>query len=167
MADYNNFNHYLKKEKNEEARAYLNAFYKEKFPDYEVKIIDYDAENGNYLQHNGVDVILYKLNKYGGIEKQYWVQEKIVFAQYSKLMFEYKKASGADGWAVDKLEKADLLIYYHDKNIYIMDYRELRRYIRTNLSMLKAKYAFKTDNYNVNVPIKELEKNIKLKLFAH
>lgn len=163
MTDYNNFKHYLKKEQNEEAREYLNAWYKEQFPDFEIEIIDYESQNGNYLQHNGVDVILYKKNKYGGIEKQYWVQEKIVFAQYNKLMFEYKKASGADGWAVDPLEKADYLVYYHDGNIYLMQYREVRAYIRENLPLFKARYAFKTDNYNVNVPIYVLEKNIKMK----
>lgn len=156
----------LLKEKNGTNRAKINAFYELVFPAYEVTIIDYDAhEYGKFLQASGVDTVLTKYNKYGSIDKQIYIQEKIIQNKYKKMMFEYKKASGNAGWATCPREKADLLLYFMNGDIYLMNFRQMRKYIVNNLDSLIQQGYYKTDNYNVNVPITQLQEHFMIQKY--
>lgn len=81
-----------------------------------------------------------------------WIQEKVLQSNYPNFMFEYKKRSGVDGWAISKQEKADWLVYYMAGTIYMMKFDDVRAFLIENLDLFKRKYYFKTDNHNVNVP---------------
>lgn len=159
--NYNNFHESLKKEQDLQARENLDQFYKIHFPDFKIDIIDYNSnENGKYLQTMGVDVVATKYNYYDSISKMYLIQEKITFKEYNSLMFEFKKKSGADGWAVSNFEKSDIIVYYQDTNIYSFNFNSLRTYLRENLNELIEKGYYKTDNHNIIVPISTLEENV-------
>lgn len=163
---YNNFKEALGKEQDKGARGKLNKFYSQLLEGYEITYIDYNAhEYGKFLQSSGVDMVATKYNAYGGVHKQFFFQEKITFNRYNRLLFEYKKASGVDGWATSLQEKADFLVYYQDGLIYLIDYNECREYIRNNLNTLKLNGYCKTDNHNVLVSITELKKHVRMELY--
>lgn len=163
---YSNFKEALGREKDTGARGKLNKFYSKLLKGYEITYIDYEAhEYGKFLQSSGVDMIATKYNSYGSIQKQFFFQEKITFNRYSRLLFEYEKRSGEEGWATSMQEKADFLVYYQDGRIYLIDFNECREYLRKNLSTLKLIGYCKTDNHNVLVSITELEKNVKMEVY--
>lgn len=153
---YNNFSEALEKEKNSTAQGHLEAFYSkylgELMEGYEVYDIDYNDPYGQILQSAGVDKVFVKRNTYGSIEKQVWIQEKVCGANYPNFMFEYRKKSGADGWATDPDEKSKYIVFYHGGEITVFETNKLRTWLLDNLSNFKRKYKYKTDNYNVNIP---------------
>lgn len=163
---YTNFKQDLKKENDVQARCNLNKFYSKLLKGYEITYIDYEAhEYGKFLQSSGVDMIATKYNSYGSINKQFFFQEKVTFNRYNKLLFEYKKASGVDGWATSLYEKADYIVYYQDERVFLIDFVECRNYIRENLAQLKFNGYCKTDNHNVLIDIKQLEKHVNIKIY--
>lgn len=163
---YTNFKEAIDKEQDTGARGKLNKFYSELLKGYEITYIDYEAhEYGKFLQSSGVDMVATKYNSYGGVHKQFFFQEKITFNRYNRLLFEYEKRSGVDGWATCLQEKADYLVYYQDGLIYLIDYNECREYIRNNLGTLKLNGYCRTDNHNVLVSIAELKKNVRMQLY--
>lgn len=167
MANTNmSFNQALLKENDSEARKQLNKYYSELLEGYEITYIDYNEhEYGKFLQSSGVDMISTKYNEYGSIQKQFFFQEKITFNRYSRLLFEYEKRSGEEGWATSMQEKADFLVYYQAGRIYLIDFAECREYLRKNLAQLKLSGYCRTDNHNVLVSITELEKHVKMEVY--
>lgn len=163
---YTNFKEALGKEQDTGARGKLNKFYSQLLKGYEITYIDYEAhEYGKFLQSSGVDMVATKYNSYGSIQKQFFFQEKITFNRYSRLLFEYEKRSGEEGWATSMQEKADFLVYYQDGRIYLIDFAECREYLRKNLAQLKLSGYCRTDNHNVLVSITELEKHVKMEVY--
>lgn len=160
QVDYSNFHKDLRKEQDYKAQANIAAFYRKFAGNYRALFVDYESDYGKYLQHAGVDRILVKENHYGTPIKQLWVQEKVTFNKYPKMMFEYEKKSGAKGWAISDDERAEWLLFYMDGTIYLIDFPKLREYLQANLKQFRAKYFFQTDNKNINVPITELVYNL-------
>lgn len=165
MKNYDNFKESLLKETDVMARENIDRLYRNKFPSYQQQMIDYDSDYGRFLQSAGVDVILFNENYYGGLKTQYWIQEKITFRKYDKLLFEYEKHSGAKGWAISPSERADFLLYYQDGDVYIMNFDDIRNYVTENLERLKKTGYVRTDNHNVLVPIKELQQNLRMLVY--
>lgn len=162
MSNYNNFHQDLAKENDQGARERLSRFYQRVFPQLTATQVDYNTDYGKFLQSAGVDIILHQANYYGGIQKQYWLQEKVTFKKYPNLLFEYEKKSGAPGWAISPQEKADFLLYYQDGDIYLMPFQQVRTYISKHLERLKQTAYIKTDNHNVRLAIEELQQNVHL-----
>lgn len=160
MKNYNNFTDELKKEQDSTAQHIIQAFYHDNFHKWRAEYIDYSTPYGRILQHAGVDRVLTKENSYGSITSQLWIQEKITFKKYNKLLFEYEKRSGAEGWAISYEERADWLVYYMDGTIYLINFKKLREWLRDNLEEFKASYRFDTDNKNVIIPIDKIRYNM-------
>lgn len=158
---YYNFKKDLAKEKDSVAQARLNDFYNTILPEFEVISIDYNTDYGQFLQTAGVDKVLVKRNKYNGIDKQVFFQEKIRFDCYNDILFEYEKRSGNAGWAVCPREKSDFLLYYQNGLITMMKTAEVRDWLTANLDEYKKKYFKQTDNKNVIIPKSVVKANIK------
>jgi hypothetical protein len=148
MDDYNNFHKALAKEKDKKAQARLRAFYKKYFKSYKVIDVDFKTGYAKYMQLAGVDKILYKQAG----NKQIWIQEKVCSKNYPNVLFEYKKKSGALGWAICPNEKSKYIVYYMDGEILLFDTVELREWLTDNLERFKQKYLKQTDNFNLVIP---------------
>lgn len=153
--NYKDFNAMLEVESNQDTRELINLFYSQVW-NAGSAILDYNnSQSERYLQLKGVDVILTKNNN------KYYVQEKITRKRYDSLMFEYKKASGKAGWAIDDNELADVLVYYQPSRVFIFSMKEIREYVIKKLD--SGEYIdCSTDNENIIIPINELSDNVKM-----
>lgn len=160
MTNYTNFKESLAKENDTTAQKNIHNFYRVYFDGLTPIRMDYETEYGKLLQHAGVDTALIKENYYGSINKQIWIQEKVTHKKYSSLMFEYEKKSGLDGWAIDRHEKADYLLYYCAGTIHFINFPILREFLTDNLEEFKLLFSFDTDNKNIVIPIHLLKKEL-------
>src|SRR5699024_2266615 len=153
--NYKDFNGMLEVESNQDTRELINLFYSQVWSAGSA-ILDYDnSQRERYLQLKGVDVILTKDNN------KYYVQEKITRKRYDSLMFEYRKASGKAGWAVDESELADILVYYQPNRVFIFRMKQIREYVIKKLD--SGDYIdCSTDNENIIISINELSSNVKM-----
>lgn len=154
--NYKDFHGMLEVESNQDTRELINLFYSQVW-NAGSAILNYDkSQSERYLQLKGVDVILTKNNN------KYYVQEKITRKRYDSLMFEYRKASGKAGWAVDESELADLLIYYQPNRVFIFSMRAVRNYVIKKLKDDKDLRYLTTDNENILISIIELKNNVRM-----
>lgn len=153
--NYKDFSAMLEVESNQDTRELINLFYSQVW-NAGSAILDFDnSQSERYLQLKGVDVILTKDNN------KYYVQEKITRKRYDSLMFEYKKASGKKGWAIDENELADILVYYQPNRVFIFSMRAVRNYVIKKLS--SGEYIdCSTDNENIIISVKELSDNVRM-----
>lgn len=154
--NYKDFNAMLEVESNQDTRELINLFYSQVWSAGSA-ILDYDnSQSERYLQLKGVDVILTKDNN------KYYVQEKITQKRYDSLMFEYRKASGKKGWAVDESELADILVYYQPNRVLIFSMRAVRNYVIKKLKDDSDVKYLTTDNENILISITELKNNVRM-----
>lgn len=154
--NYKDFNGMLEVESNQYTRELINLFYSQVW-NAGSAILDFDnSQSERYLQLKGVDVILTKDNN------KYYVQEKITQKRYDSLMFEYRKASGKKGWAVDESELADILVYYQPNRVFIFSMRAVRNYVIKKLKDDKDLRYLTTDNENILISIIELKNNVRM-----
>lgn len=155
--NYKDFNAMLEVESNQDTRELINLFYSQVWSAGSA-ILNYDnSQSERYLQLKGVDVILTKNNN------KYYVQEKITRKRYDSLIFEYRKASGKKGWAIDDNELADLLVYYQPNRVFIFRMKQIREYVIKKLSSDDKDLRYlDTDNKNILIPIKDLSSNVKM-----
>lgn len=153
--NYKDFHGMIEIEQDEVTRAKMKILYKQEMH-ADIEYLDFDnSYREKYLQWHGVDVILTKNNN------KYYVQEKITRKRYDSLMFEYKKASGKAGWAIDDNELADVLVYYQPNRVFIFSMRAVRNYVIKKLD--SGKYIdCSTDNENIIIPINELSDNVRM-----
>lgn len=166
-----NFQADLRMEANPIAQNTLQNFYKFHLPQYTVSKVEYEGLLGKTLQTMGVDKIATQYNVFGNIEHQLLIQEKIranvKFKQYNDIIFEIEKKSGKQGWAIAPEEKADFLVVYYSDVILLMKMDEIKAWLGNpdTLETYKNKYAFPTDNYNLKVPLHEVEQHITVKQY--
>lgn len=154
--NYKDFNGMLEVESNQYTRELINLFYSQVW-NAGSAILDFDnSQSERYLQLKGVDVILTKDNN------KYYVQEKITQKRYDSLMFEYRKASGKKGWAVDESELADILVYYQPNRVFIFSMRAVRNYVIKKLKDDKDLRYLTTDNENILISITELKSHVRM-----
>lgn len=155
--NYKDFHAMLEVENDKDTRELMNLLYTDVM-NARSAILNYDnSQSERYLQLKGVDVILTKKNN----GNKYYIQEKITQKRYDSLMFEYKKASGKKGWAVDESELADVLIYYQPHRVFIFRMKQIREYVIKKLD--SGKYIdCSTDNENIIIPINELSDNVRM-----
>lgn len=155
--NYKDFYSMLEVESNQDTRELINLFYSQVW-NAGSAILDFDnSQSERYLQIKGVDVILTKKNN----GNKYYIQEKITRKRYDSLMFEYRKASGKKGWAVDENELADILIYYQPNRVFIFRMKQIREYVIKKLD--SGEYIdCSTDNENIIIPINELSDNVRM-----
>ena len=78
-------------------------------------------------------------------------------------MFEYKKASGKAGWAIDDNELADVLVYYQPSRVFIFSMRAVRNYVIKKLSSDDKDLRYlTTDNENILISITELKSHVRM-----
>jgi hypothetical protein len=160
---YRNFHEALKKEKNPIAQEHLTAFYNKKMKGYEIQEVPYEDFYERCFQRSGVDKILYKGDKENF--KYFYIQEKVLDSNYPNVMFEYKRKSGKDGWAICEDEISHYTVIYMAGEILVFDTKELRKWLTSNLEQFKEKYYYKTDNHNVNIPKSIIYDSLDVKVY--
>src|SRR5699024_3237456 len=154
--NYKDFNGMLEVESNQDTRELMKMLYKQEMH-ADIEYLDFDnSYREKYLQWHGVDVILTKNNN------KYYVQEKITRKRYDSLMFEYKKASGKAGWAIDDNELADVLVYYQPSRVFIFSMRAVRNYVIKKLEDDSDVRYLTTDNENILISITELKSHVRM-----
>ncbi|SHK50276.1 hypothetical protein [Tepidibacter formicigenes] len=138
-----------------------------------VKIINIKYEKDElykYMQHLGVDKILYYRCRQTGTVKILRIQEKFVTEKHSCIMLEYQ-TNGKLGWAIDSKHITEELVFFMDGDVYFINYDLLRDWYSKNLRDFRYRFGVcpsdNIDNLNVNVPIFHIKEALGLENYDY
>lgn len=140
-------------EDNPRTRRILDNFYKSLGFEFERVEFEKDYQS-RQLQFKGVDVILYKD---GG---SLYVDEKVTTKEFKGDIFLELTNGAKQGWALNEKYETSVVLFYYSNCIILIKYKELRKYLQSNLSYLKSKYKIiKSDKgkENLIIPLSDLE----------
>lgn len=105
-----------------------------------------DNPSSEHLQLRGVDLIIYKRDKYGNKLSKF-IELKLCNEKHTHFFFEYERVSGRSGWAISEDAITDVIFYTVGKTLYVIGYKELRNYLKSNLAELVNKYHWQSIEY--------------------